>query len=81
MIKVYHVAHPDVVGYIQSCSPYPNYVNVEFEKPVAFNDYPPKEHWGCNLGLLYTTPTEAKKNSHTYKEKNKPTGRKLILVD
>lgn len=80
MIKVYHVAHPDVAGYIQSCSPYPNYVNVEFEKPVAFNEYPPKEHWGCNLGLLYTTSEDAKKNSYTYKaKKKKPTGRKLLL--
>ena len=84
MIKVYHVANPDVAGYVRASTEDINYVYVLFEEPVSFSGNstrPPSRDWTCNLDLLYNTPAEARRNSYSYKEKekNKPTKRRLIL--
>lgn len=61
---VYHVAHPEVPATIRGQIAKDNYVDVIFERPVAFSELSPllrRRHWGCNIDLLWNSSGTAKR--------------------
>jgi len=61
-VRVYHVAHPDVMGLVLPL-PRKEWTKVWFTKPVSFNGNNSgqynRRYWTCTTNLLWPTSREA----------------------
>lgn len=59
---VWHVAHPEIHGHIDGPVDSSGYIDVVFERPVAFppgSSYRIARYWRCNTDLLFYSPKDA----------------------